>query len=97
MTTTTCKVRLTNDFHGSSVNVVGELVEMGHGTHSEDYDGQPIEGTALVRLTDGQQKRALKALCGVKSCRCGGHGPSLVPDGNPSLPTTWTVIGEVVK
>lgn len=80
--TKTIKVRLTNTFHNSSVNVVGELVELGVTRETETPAGH-----ALVRVTEGQQKRAERALCGVKGCCCGNLGPSFY---------NGTVVGEVV-
>lgn len=97
MTATKTKVKLTNTFHGSSVNVIGELKEMGHGIGSEDYDGQPAEGYALVVLSGSQIRRALRSLCGIEECRCSNHGPSIQYRDNPSNPdATGEVIGEVV-
>jgi hypothetical protein len=91
---TTTKVRLTNGFHGSSVNVVGELVDLG--SADLEYDGAPGKGFASVRLSDAQVRRAARSLCGIKECCCGHHGPRFEPGGNPANGTTWTVVGEVV-
>jgi hypothetical protein len=82
MTTTRIKVRLTNTFHGSEVNVIGELVELGR-----RYETETPAGHALVRVSDAQQRRAERALCGIKGCRCGNLGPTFYHG---------TVVGEVV-
>jgi hypothetical protein len=93
-TTKTIKVRLTNDFHGTTVRLVGELVGMGE--DCSDGMGGNLAGAAMIRVTDAQRKRALRALCGIKECRCGHHGPSFNLDGDPYYKPTCTVVGEVV-
>ncbi len=95
-TKTTAKVRLTNDFHNSSVNVVGELTDMGKGRGNRDWDGQPPEGFAQVRISDRQAKRAGKTLCGMADCCCGNHGPRMEPEDGSDSPT-WLVTGEIVS
>jgi hypothetical protein len=70
--TKTIKVRLVNTFHGSAVNVVGELVEMGAPPAEHTHDGQPFPGYAAVRVSGSQERRAERALCGIRECQCGG-------------------------
>jgi hypothetical protein len=90
MTTDKSKVRLVNDFHGSSVNVVGELV--GRGEDCVLRHNQPANGYDIVRLTDDHVRRARRVLCGVKGCMCGRNGPTFQPEGNPANRPTWTVL-----
>jgi hypothetical protein len=91
------KVRLVNTYHGSAVNVAGELVEMGAPPRDQTNAFQPPAGYARVRVSAGQVRRAERALCGIEGCLCGHHGPSFVPDGNPAYDTTtYFTVGEVV-
>lgn len=83
------KVRLTNDFHDSSVIVVGELLR------TDSYDDG--ESTVVVRLTDSQRRRAERVLCGISECSCGNHGPNFELDGDPYDKPTCTVVGERVR
>jgi hypothetical protein len=88
------KITLTNGFHGTAVNVVGELV--GDGEHTSDRFNRPMAGYAMVRLTDSQRRRAARVLCGVDGCQCERHSPSFQLEGDPYYRPTCTVVGKKV-
>jgi hypothetical protein len=52
-------VTLTNDFHGTSVNLRCEVL-----SH--------IHNVSTIYPTAGQIKKAKKALCGIECCTCSG-------------------------
>ncbi len=83
-TTRRAKVLLTNDFHGTSTRLVGEVIDL-------------AGGVATIRVSRGQVDKARRTICGMRGCRCASHGPRFDPEGNPSSPTcTFAVAGEVV-
>jgi hypothetical protein len=57
MTKTTKMITLTNDFHGTTTRV----------RVSAD-----IDVNAEVEITERQARRAIRTLCGVSGCCCGG-------------------------
>ena len=65
-----------NDFHNTSVVVVGELVD--YATHWE------------TTLSDSQMKRVKRVLCGMRDCTCGGIRGRQEYLGKKLIVTLWT-------